>query len=332
MTTASEHALTSSGHAGWIVSFIGAAAPPDGDEVERRFGPPFTEWLGVDGIVHMLGRMAGGLRVVDEPEVGPESFRLLAGLKWGGPAHWRVDGEVDTASGRISVLGFNVLEIDGVDAIGVTASAELTDEQRRSLHELFAANYAHADHDYLDASLQRISFVSAAWAGPRAVGFALSETRVVDLARLPGQVLGLAGLSCVDPAFRRKGLAFRLEVAGMASGDAPATSNRMGAGRMAHAASWNRFVRMPGSVPQPGVETTAWHKEVGRACAELLGVEDFDADTFVCRGRGRPIGDPVIELGEVDPDVRALFDPVDRARGDSLLGVWFTTGNPPPGW
>jgi hypothetical protein len=325
--------VTPASHADWLVGFIGAGAAPDEGEVEARFGPPFTEWLGIDGITGMLARMAAGLRVTADAHLEEASFRVLAGLKWGGPPHWRIDGEVDRETGRISVLGFNVLEIEGVDVIDVTPTAELSPAQQAALHALFAANYAHADHDYLDGSLARIGFVSAAWAGERAVAFGLSETRVVDLPGLPGQVLGLAGLSCVDAAFRRQGLAFRLEVAGMAAGDAPATSNRMGAGRMAHAASWSRFVRLRGSVPQPGSVITDWHEEVGAACAALLGVTDFDADTFVCRGSGRPIGDPLIDLDDdVDDGLRGLFGPVDRSRGDSLLGIWWAAGNPPQGW
>ena len=64
--------------------------------------------------------------------------------------------------------------------------------------------------------------------------------------------------------------------------------------------------------------------------ADAYGEEGFDAETFVCKGAGTPIGYPIIDI-EVEPVDWEVFRHVDRDRGDSLLGiVWMPDA--PPGW
>ncbi len=110
----------------------------------------------------------------------------------------------------------------------------------------------------------------------------------------------------------------------------PPTQRAMTAGRMAHPASYRLMSRNPSAVPRPGVTPTAWQQEVGAAIAAAYGVEEFDPATFVCRGSGTPIGYPVIEI-DVPPEEWVVFRPVDRDRGDSVLGIsWM--GGPPAGW
>jgi hypothetical protein len=88
--------------------------------------------------------------------------------------------------------------------------------------------------------------------------------------------------------------------------------------------------RNSSAVPKRGVPPTPWQQEVGAAIAAAYGVEDFDPATFVCHGSGTPIGYPVIDI-DAEPDEWELFRPVNRDRGDSLLGmVWM--GEPPEGW
>ncbi len=101
-------------------------------------------------------------------------------------------------------------------------------------------------------------------------------------------------------------------------------------GRMAHPAAFRTMSRNETVVPKPGVEPSAWHREVGQAIADVFGVEDFDPQTFVCHGSGEPIGYPRIEV-EVQPEEWEVFREVDRDRGDSLLGIaWMPDA--PPGW
>jgi hypothetical protein len=104
-------------------------------------------------------------------------------------------------------------------AITVVPAAELPSSLRGALHRLFDETYAQADHGYLDKSLGLLRLTAVAAAGDasgraaagtsgreQVIGFALGETRIVDLPGLPGQQVGLAGLCCVHGAYRRRGL------------------------------------------------------------------------------------------------------------------------------
>lgn len=110
----------------------------------------------------------------------------------------------------------------------------------------------------------------------------------------------------------------------------PERQPALNCGRMAHPASYRLMARSPSAVPKAGVEPTPWQQQVGMAIAAAYGVEDFDPTTFVCHGSGTPIGYPVIDI-EAEPGEWVVFRPVDRDRGDSLLGIaWM--GDPPDGW
>ena len=152
----------------------------------------------------------------------------------------------------------------------------------------------------------------------------------MDVPRLPRQMVGLAGLACISPEFRRKGLFGELARRAMLANVAPPTAPLLTGGRMAHAGAFRTMSHNPTVVPKRGIAPTAWQQEVGKAIADAYGVEMFDPETFVCTGSGKPIGYPVIEL-EVDPEEQELFRNVNRDRGDSLLGIaWNPTA--PPGW
>jgi hypothetical protein len=99
---------------------------------------------------------------------------------------------------------------------------------------------------------------------------------------------------------------------------------------MAHPATYRHLSRLPGAVPRLEVPPTPWQQAVGRAIADAYGVVHFDADTFVCSGRGRPIGHPMMDI-EATPEEWKLFERIDRSRGESLLGMsWIR--EPPAGW
>jgi hypothetical protein len=83
-------------------------------------------------------------------------------------------------------------------------------------------------------------------------------------------------------------------------------------------------------LPRPGVVPTPFQQEVAREVASCLAVDDFDPLTFACRGRGRPIGYPRMDV-DADAQEWELFAGVDRDRGDSLLALsWIP--DTPPGW
>jgi hypothetical protein len=195
---------------------------------------------------------------------------------------------------------------------------------------LFRANYRDANPAFVHKSLSVLGHLAFAYHGGEAVGFALGESRVMDLPRLPEQLVGLAGLCCIAPDFRRRGLFRELSRLAM-DWDAPSEhTRRLFCGRMAHPAAMRNMARLASVVPRPGVRPTPWQQEVGRAIADAYRVFDFDPETFVCIGEGRPIGYPRIEF-EVQPQEWEAFAGVNRDRGDALLAIaWFPDS--PPGW
>lgn len=212
-----------------------------------------------------------------------------------------------------------------------TVPAErLSSAQRERVLGLFDACYKQANATYLERSLKKLGFVSLAERDGETVGFALGDARVIDLPRLPRQVVVLAGLACILPEFRRHGLFMELERRAFMAAEPPPAQHVLTCGRMAHPAAFRTMSHNPGVVPRRGVAPTAWQQEVGQAIADEYGVDAFDLQTFVCRGTGAPIGFPVIEV-EVQPEEWEVFRQVSRDRGDSLLGIaWMPDA--PPGW
>ena len=195
---------------------------------------------------------------------------------------------------------------------------------------LFRASYRAANDDYFRRSLTQLRFLATATCGDTLAGFALGEMRVMDLPRLPRQAVALAGICCIDPGFRRHGLFRELELrAFRAAGIAPG-ARLLSCGRMAHPASFRTLTGNPTHIPKRGCRPTVWQQEIGAAIAGAYGVRGFDRDTFVCRGAGVPIGYPIMDL-DVRPQEWEVFGPVNRDRGDSLLGLcWWPDA--PEGW
>lgn len=208
-------------------------------------------------------------------------------------------------------------------------TADLTAADRAIMFALFDLAYRQANHAYLEKSFGKLRYMALTMHGDTPAGFALGEMRVMDLPRLPQQEVVLAGICCIAPRFRRRGLFGALERAAvMAAGIAP-RGRMLSVGRMAHPASF-RVMNRETRVPRPGVEPTAWQQEVGQAIADAYGVARFDPKTFVCHGSGEPIGYPNIEM-DVEPEEWRVFERVDRDRGDSLLGLsWMPDA--PEGW
>jgi hypothetical protein len=207
------------------------------------------------------------------------------------------------------------------------------DMERADLEDvlaLFRGAYRQANAAYIEKSLARLAYVSIAHHDGHPAGFALGEVRVMDLPRLPGQVVSLAGICCIHMPYRRRGLFGALESLALAAAKVPRGERTLSCGRMAHPASFKGMSRSPSVVPRRGVRPTPWQQEVGRAIADAYGVYAFDPETFVCIGDGTPIGYPIIEI-EAEPEEWEVFKPVNRDRGDSLLGISWGT-NPPPGW
>ena len=207
-------------------------------------------------------------------------------------------------------------------------TASLTADDRALMLSLFDACYREANHAYFEKSLTQLRYASLVWHGERPAGFGLADQRVVELPRLPQQTIVMGGLCCVLPDFRRQGLFGALEQRAIAAAGAPPSGRALTCGRMAHPAAFRYMAANRTAVPKPGVPLTAWQREVGQTVADVYGVESFDPETFVCLGTGKPIGYPVIEMQVESPEWEA-FRPVDRDRGDSLLGLAWRPDAPP---
>jgi GNAT superfamily N-acetyltransferase len=218
----------------------------------------------------------------------------------------------------------------GTFEITVMPTNEISQTVRSKTLTLFHQSYRDADGGYLEQSFAKLRYLAIATTEDATLaGFALGDMRIVDLPRLPAHPLALAGICCVDPRFRRHGLFRELERRAFLAAGVGWRPRVLSCGRMAHPASFRTMLDNPTRVPKPGVSLTPWQKEIGAAVAKIYGVSEFDADTFVCRGRGTPMS-CIIDV-DVTPEEWKVFAPVDRTRGDSLLGmIWVPDA--PEGW
>ncbi len=221
------------------------------------------------------------------------------------------------------------LDISGFE-FKTKPTADVSADDRWLMHELFDTCYREANHEHLDKSLTVLRYVSFAWRDGTPAAFGIADSLVVDLPRLPQTTLTLGGLCCVLPDFRRHHLFGALMGRSISAGDMRSPERMLTVGRMAHPGAFRMLAVRPSIVPKPGIVPTAWQQEVGQAVADIYGVENFDPETFVCIGSGKPIGYPVIEL-ETEPREWEVFRPVDRDRGDSLLGIAWSP-DAPAGW
>jgi hypothetical protein len=210
-----------------------------------------------------------------------------------------------------------------------TVSLERRDLDR--VHQLFDLSYRQANHAYLEKSFTKLRYVALADVSEKLVGFAVADTVETLLPRLvEPQIVTLAGICCVDEAYRRVGLFKKLEIlAAGASGILHSGKRVLMCGRMAHPVSFRTMRGFPSVIPKAGVELSDWHKEMGLSVAELYG-STLDPATLVVVGNGTPIGYPNLDY-EVAEEEWVPFRAVNRDRGDALLGIfWFPDA--PEGW
>ena len=214
-------------------------------------------------------------------------------------------------------------------AFDVVATADLEEDTLARIIALFRSSYRAPNDAYLRQSLAKLRFIATATSAATLAGFALGEMRIMDLPRLPRQAVALAGICCVDPRFRRRGLFRELERwAFMAAGIA-LKPRVLSCGRVAHPASFRTMTWNPTHIPKPHTPPTTWQQEVGATIAQAYGAHGFDPRTFVCAGSGAPMY-PRIEM-EVRAEEWEVFGAVNRDRGDSLLGLcWMPDA--PAGW
>jgi hypothetical protein len=212
----------------------------------------------------------------------------------------------------------------------VVATSDLAESARARVVALFRASYRAADQAYLMRSLTQLRFIATATSAGTLAGFALGEMRIMDLPRLPQQAVALAGICCVDASLRRHGLFRELERRAFMAAGGTYSPRVLNCGRVAHPASFRTMTGNPTHVPKRQTRPTPWQQEVGAMIAQAYGVLRFDPETFVCVGRGTPVGYPNIDI-DVRPEEWEVFAPVNRDRGDSLLGLcWLPDA--PQGW
>jgi len=210
----------------------------------------------------------------------------------------------------------------------VIETAKASSQDLETAFALFEMNYRQPNRAFLEKSLHVLRYLAFAEHQGRPAGFAVAECRVMDLPRLPAQAVNLAGICCIDPQFRRRGLFTHLEALAIAAAGVEDSARRLSCGRMAHPAAMRVLTLSPARLPLAGVRPTPWQQEVGKAIAQAYGVHDFDPETFVCIGAGTPIGYPRIEV-QVEPHEWEVFKPVNRDRGDALLAMMWTPDAPP---
>jgi hypothetical protein len=215
--------------------------------------------------------------------------------------------------------------------ITVREGTQLDAAERAHAIALFQQNYREANVAYLEKSFGALRHCAiAVGSDRRPAGFALGEMRIMDLPGLPQQAVALAGICCIAPEHRRRGLFGYLTSRAMAAAGIAPNARMLNCGRMAHPATFRVMRGAQGIVPKPGMVPTHWQQEVGSAIAAVYGAPAFDPLTFVVRGPGAPIGWPVINM-DVAPEEWEVFRHVDRSRGDSLLGLGWRP-DAPPGW
>ena len=95
-------------------------------------------------------------------------------------------------------------------------------------------------------------------------------------------------------------------------------------GRSIGASGYEAFKTLGDIVPRPDHKATGEERAWGRRLAKRFGIDTsaYDDKTFVATGDGTfplALDHESLEPEKIDPAVAAFFDPVDPARGDSLV-------------
>jgi len=323
--------LSTTSHLEWALTSLNRA--PSAASLEERTVidlPPYAGMTYGD-FAHYLAGSAGKRTWMaeilqrDEAEVGGgPGVEITARC---GDGHIRRFSFGFAPDGRVRV-GPSERVTDAKVDISVAAIAELDDRTRRGLEEVFEHCYLDPDPAYLTGAIERATHISVARQDGHVVAFFTGGTTVVDVPGYGTKVAWLPGLACVAPDVRRKGLMQSLGSVLVPAANPVAPD--IGGAKFAHPGSARGVLRSKNNIPRIGVDSPKpLHRTVGRVLAEAVGATDFDDEHFVCIGNGRPLR----ALVEVDAPVEewAMFEHVDRSRGDSLL-VCTWLKSPPAGW
>ena len=121
-----------------------------------------------------------------------------------------------------SPFDFRVIETD-----------KASGQDLETVFALFEMNYRQANRAHVEKSLRVLRYLALAEHQGIPAGFAIGECRVMDLPRLPAQAVNLAGICCIAPQFRRRGLFTYLEVLALGAAGVEDSSRRLSCGRFA---------------------------------------------------------------------------------------------------
>lgn len=95
--------------------------------------------------------------------------------------------------------------------------------------------------------------------------------------------------------------------------------------RFADASGFEAYRQLDDIVPRPGHKASGEERAWGRRLAKRFGIENgnYDDRSFIAKGEGTQacvLDHESLKPEKLDPEVVAMFAPLDQRRGDSLIG------------
>lgn len=320
----------------WLLGSMVPGAPVVTDaELDARCAfPPGTDGLHMRTQLHERAQAGGGLdavlgwRLRHMWQLPVVTCRFLDGHSYD-----LVYG-IDRATDRLT--GFRLCRSLGDIEISMQHPNATTPDERSAVLGLFERSFGDADPRHLLPQFERMNEMLVMRDAEQLIGFGFSRTEQLSLPVLGPTWIGSSGTVCVDPAYRRLGLA---DGATMMTNVALRPDPSMLIFHFAtpvtiHAALRNLDAPWPGrdvhEMEAAYAAPTATQRAVGEFLADDAGASGYDADNWVLIGDGHPSGHAV-EPDRLDPAYGRLFAPVDRTRGDTLLGPFWLV-EPPEAW
>ncbi len=92
--------------------------------------------------------------------------------------------------------------------------------------------------------------------------------------------------------------------------------------RLVDPGGYEAFKNLEDIVPRPEYKASGEERAWGRRLAKRFGIDAYDDRAFVATGDGAYpacVDHQSLKDGAIDPAVRAFFEPLDDARGDSVI-------------
>ncbi len=194
----------------------------------------------------------------------------------------------------------------------------LTDAEMGEMADICADGPARYDVGLLSKQREEWVLVTQARDNARLCGFSFCT-----LERIGGTPCLLIGLASVKRGARRDAVlkALMADQYRRALLAFPDEDVLVGT-KLIDAAGFQAFKGLDDIVPRPGHRASGEERAWGRRLAKRFGAEGrIDDRTFIVRGDGNTCGalDHESLKNDVDPEVAAFFEPLDRERGDYVI-------------